>query len=1071
MVPQDIDEIIAGLIHSEEAGETVDREAVLAANPRHADALRQFFADRDSVGQLLKPILPAARMPLPARLRYFGDYELIDEIASGGMGVVYRGRQKTLDRIVAVKMIKSGQLAGDEDIRRFQTEARAAANLRHPNIVSVHEVGVHQGQHYFSMEYVEGQNLAELIRDNPLPARRAARYVRDIAAAVHFAHSQGTLHRDLKPSNVLVDADDQVRITDFGLASRIEGNGELTRTGQILGTPSYIAPEQAQGKRGLIGPASDIYSLGVMLYELLTGRPPFRAETAVETIRQVVELEPVPARRLNPTVPRELETICAKCLEKEPHRRYAIAADLADELQRFLHGEPILARSMGRISRTWRWCKRKPAFAGLSAAFVLAIIVGWIGVTWQWIRADDEALRARTETVRANSAKQHAEKALADLTREQERRTRLEGNVSRLEAEQRELESALSGLKTQLLSEQSRGSQLQVSIQSLQARRAQLNEALELEKRQLSATYVQVAGSKWKMGDVDEAKRYLDLCPPEHRTWIWHFYHKQAFPLVATGYLERDSRRSGRGLRGFALQKGRIRFSDIGDGSESDLQTVDIHDQRIYLDPTKQTARMEIDGVLRTGSVKAARISPDGRQLALGISFRWRGTTAETGHVILQQSQLSVIDLKASRLQYVIPFPGRNVVRISFSRDGRKIAVVSTPSENLGRFKPAEKRDVVPSIWAADDGKLIRYLPRQSQTISYLSFSEKANLLAVANDDMTVNVWDANPFWQPMRLRVEAGSVFAVAISPDGRLLASGVGRPAKNDSVGIVISEISTGKELVQLNSRPTIEDGYYRLEFSPDCRLLAAASADGASVWNVEAREQVFRRSGRCYGIAFSPDGRRLAASFVGGRGNTGKTALFDCEGWKPIHELNGGGYAVEFTTDSNNIAFTDGPRRLVAWKLGDNPVRLFEREIPHNIFDIDYSSDDKRIAVATSQYGIVYICDSRNGQDISQLPNAYALDVAFLDDGDLLATTNELAVRFWDTKSGMEVLSLNNPSVSGSGGGYARPFGMCFSGDGLRVAAGWGKTTDGVPGSVELWDFGVGEDSLLVNWLSRE
>jgi WD40 repeat protein len=250
----------------------------------------------------------------------------------------------------------------------------------------------------------------------------------------------------------------------------------------------------------------------------------------------------------------------------------------------------------------------------------------------------------------------------------------------------------------------------------------------------------------------------------------------------------------------------------------------------------------------------------------------------------------------------------------------------------------------------------------------------------------------------------------------------------------------------------------------------LLAAASDDCAAVWNVEAGAKVFQHPGHCYGLAFSPDGRRLAASFLGGRRNPSKTAVFDCDGWKPIHELGEGGYAVEFAPDSSSIAFTSGLRRLVAWRLGADPVKLFETEIPHNVFDIDYSQDGERIAVATSKSGAVYICDSVTGNDISQLPDANALDVTFLD-GDLLATTSELAIRFWDTKSGMEVLSLHNPSVSGSGGGYARPFGICFSGDGLRLAAGWGKTTDGVPGSVEVWDFGVGEDSIVVPWLSRE
>jgi WD40 repeat protein len=302
-------------------------------------------------------------------------------------------------------------------------------------------------------------------------------------------------------------------------------------------------------------------------------------------------------------------------------------------------------------------------------------------------------------------------------------------------------------------------------------------------------------------------------------------------------------------------------------------------------------------------------------------------------------------------------------------------------------------------------------------------------------------------------------------------LIATGVGRPAKGDSVSIVISEILTGKELVQLDIGRSTKGGYYRLEWSPDGRLLAAASAEGISVWNVEAREQVFQQSVPYYGLAFSPDGKRLAASFPFGPEKRGKTTVFDCDGWQPILHLNEGGYAVEFTPDSSNVAFSGSLRRLVAWKLGDNPVRLFERELPDNICDIDYSPDGKQIAVATLQRGTLYVCDANTGDDILQLPNAYALDVAFLDEGALLTTTNGIGVRCWDTKSGTEGLSLNNPSISERRGTGPQAFGIYISRDGLRLAAGFGKTMDGVPGSVEVWDFGVGEDSILVPWLSRE
>jgi serine/threonine protein kinase len=297
---------------------------------------------------------PAAITMGPERQR-FGDYELLCEIARGGMGVVYRARQITLDRVVALKMILAGRLATEEDVARFRTEAEAAARLQHPHIVAVHDVGEIDGQHYFSMEFIEGSSLSQrLLKDGPLPSRQAGRYVRLIARAVHHAHRQGILHRDLKPSNILLDTDDEPHITDFGLAKRLGGDSGQTRTGVVLGTPSYMAPEQAAGRIHELGPACDVYGLGAILYECLTGRPPFRSESPMDTLMQVMERDPVPPRLLNPKVDHDLETICLKCLEKDPRHRYASAEALAEDLQRYLNGETISARSFNVLDRLVR---------------------------------------------------------------------------------------------------------------------------------------------------------------------------------------------------------------------------------------------------------------------------------------------------------------------------------------------------------------------------------------------------------------------------------------------------------------------------------------------------------------------------------------------------------------------------------------------------------------------------------------------------------------------------------------------------------------------------------------------
>ena len=313
-----------------------------------------------------------------ATVCYFGDYELLEEIARGGMGVVYKARQISLNRIVALKMILAGQLACDEDVKRFHAEAEAAANLDHGGIVPIYEVGEHDGQHYFSMGYVEGPTLADKLREGPLSPHEAARLTRSVSEAVAFAHQHGVIHRDLKPANVLLDPDGHPRVTDFGLAKRVAGDSNLTATGQVLGTPSYMSPEQAAGKTALVGPLSDVYSVGAILYELLTGKPPFRAATPVDTLIQVLDNQPVSPRLLNPQVPHDLEIICLKCLEKEPPHRYESAQELTDDLDRFLQGELIHASSinlLGRATRALMHSQHEEHFHGWGLALILMGVI------------------------------------------------------------------------------------------------------------------------------------------------------------------------------------------------------------------------------------------------------------------------------------------------------------------------------------------------------------------------------------------------------------------------------------------------------------------------------------------------------------------------------------------------------------------------------------------------------------------------------------------------------------------------------------------------------------------------
>ena len=349
-----------------------------------------------------------------------GGYELLEELGRGGMGVVFKARQIALDRIVALKTIKHVDEADEQLIRRFQAEAEVAAKLSHDGIVPIFDVGEADEIHFFSMQLVDGQSLAQMVADGPLPVKQAAEITRDVALAMQFAHDHGLVHRDLKPANVLMDGGLRPKITDFGVAKLVRGDSNLTMTGQILGTPGYMPPEQATGDSQQVDSVSDVYSIGATLYQLLTGSPPFRGASPIETIRQVTEKEPVSPRQMNPSVSVDLETICLKCLQKERHRRYPSAAELAADLERWLSGQPILARPIGPAGRLIRWCRRQPVVAGLIAAVAVSLLVGTIVSANYAVEADlraQEAERKEKEATRlkgeALTAKQAADNARA----------------------------------------------------------------------------------------------------------------------------------------------------------------------------------------------------------------------------------------------------------------------------------------------------------------------------------------------------------------------------------------------------------------------------------------------------------------------------------------------------------------------------------------------------------------------------------------------------------------------------------------------------------------------------------
>lgn len=458
-----------------EAGETPQPSDYTALLPQHRTVILEVLSCKAEVGVPSKAmgstdtetgagsgksvaqestVVPQHSKAQEISTAQIGDYQILSEIARGGMGVVYKARHRTLGRLAAVKVIKSGQLADDAEVQRFRIEAQAAAGLDHPGIVPVFEVGCQDGQHYMALAYIDGQSLWQLVKEAPLPPREAARMIQQVAEAIQYAHDRGIIHRDLKPQNILVTNEGQPKVTDFGLAKKQAGDSSLTGTGQVLGTPSYMPPEQVSGKKKdqQIGPLADVYSLGATLYCLLTGRPPFQAASPIDTMLQVLEQEPVSPRKLNPAIPKDLETICLKCLEKETSRRYLDARALADDLGRYWNHEPVVARPTGAIERAGRWCHRKPMAAGLLASTMTLVLLSLVGL---WYRNQYAAVADRLTTAEAvkrisefHASLNHIREAIANprhgWTWDAERELARAGELAPPDAERHELATLLA---------------------------------------------------------------------------------------------------------------------------------------------------------------------------------------------------------------------------------------------------------------------------------------------------------------------------------------------------------------------------------------------------------------------------------------------------------------------------------------------------------------------------------------------------------------------------------------------------------------------------------------------------
>lgn len=964
-----------------------------------------------------QPPPPASHEPF---IRDFGDYELLEEIARGGMGIVYKARQKSLDRIVALKMLLFGPQASPEFAKRFRAEAVLAASLQHPNIVAIHEVGIHEGQQFFVMDYVAGPSLARLVGHEAMDARRAAGYLMTIAAAIHYAHERGILHRDLKPSNVLIDTNDQPRVTDFGLARRYEDDSQVTVTGQVLGSPNYIPPEQALGKRGKVSRQSDVYALGAMLYHLLTGRPPFQGETVTDTLHQVLNTEPLAPRLLNPSLPRDLETICLKCLEKEPARRYATAQALADELDRFLNGQPVLARPISTAGKAWRWCRRQPVRAGLSAALILTFLSGLVGILWQLNRARAGELSALRHAY-AGDIKE-AQRALEEGDLGGARRTldKYRPGKPAFGVRHPTLAVDLRGWEWRYLWDQCRSDEQYTLTQ-----RSSGFENLALSSDG-SLLAVRQPG-----GNID----LWDWTQRRHTGTLTNESLPRAMAFVPGGNLLASANQDAKGFM--------IRYWDLT--TRQVVRTMPQPSRVVSLafSPDGEwMATFDVDPRLRLWSVSTGKLMHDipglGAMNDLGRVplFSPDGATLALGEM---NGSIRLVGLKTGLTNKTIPAPteGNGVMALAFSPDGRLLASGYGESDSTIRLWDA--------VTAAPAGSLEGH----RGWVSRLVFAPDGKTLYSGSSDQTIRVWNVaqKKEIETDRLRGHTSGLSGLALCRDGNTLVS-----CASDG-SIRVWDLKSKRQRASHAVLP-VRVGPYGAPFTRDSRhLITASPNDPVIIWDVATAKEVQRLPAlgtNHHSVALSPDERLLAVGSL-----DGTIKIWDLSGRRLVKPFR------PQTIPIYGLRFWDRGKTLLSYALVWNRQIAVQRwdvatwgEIPFGRIDVSDSlglaqSPDGRFLAVPSGTG-VKLWDYATGKLKAAFPSqAGAMMTTFSADSRFLAAAISGKARVWEVDSGREMAALSlyaNDLIS-----------VAFSPDGQRLVTG-GRVGMRLQPTLVVWDYTI-------------